>query len=193
MKKNVLGTIAVLCCALVFAARSQADAIPFNYFGDGVAVSGTLFGASNGSGTWSITGITGTYNGVAIAGIVPLGTDPSYVYNNLLYYPADPLFLDNAGILFDVPGVGAVNLYFDPSFGYGNITGDLSRGFVTTPVTVDFSSPAPEPGTLGLLGIGILGTLGVIRGRRPRLVPARNPSTGETRIQSQKSRSLDSD
>ena len=30
---------------------------------------------------------------------------------------------------------------------------DSSRGFVTTAVTVDFSSPTPEPGTLGLLGL----------------------------------------
>ena len=165
MKKNVLGAIAVLCCALAFAARSQADAIPFNYSGNGVAVSGTLFGASNGNGAYTITGIAGTYNGIAIAGIVPLGADPSYIYNNLLYYPADPLFVDNAGILFNVPGVGDVNLYFDPSFGYGNITGDSSRGFVTTAVTVDFSSPTPEPGTLGLLGTGILATLVVVRRR----------------------------
>ena len=74
--------------------------------GDGVAVSGILLGDNNGNGTWSITGITGTYNGIAIAGIVPLGADPSYIYNNLLYYPADPLFVDNDGILFNVPGIG---------------------------------------------------------------------------------------
>jgi hypothetical protein len=159
MKKNVLGAIAVLCCALAFVARSQADAIAFSYSGDGVAVSGTLLGDNNGNGTWTITGVTGTYNGIAIAGIVPLGADPSYIYNNLLYYPANPLFVDNAGILFNVPGVGDVNLYFDPSFGYGNITGDLDRGFVTTAVTVEFASPTPEPATLGLLGIGILGRL----------------------------------
>jgi PEP-CTERM motif len=169
MKMNVLGAIAVLCCALAFATRSQADAISFNYSGDGVTVSGTLFGTGNGNGTWTITGITGTYNGIGIAGIVPLGADPSYIYNNLLYYPSDPLFVDNAGILFNVPGVGDVNLYFDPSFGYGNITGSLDPGFVTTAVIVDFSSPAPEPATLGLLGTGILGTLAVVRRRTMRL------------------------
>jgi PEP-CTERM motif len=173
MKKNVLGAIAVLCCALAFAGRSQADAISFNYSGNGVAVTGTLFGDSNGNGTWTITGITGTYDGIAIAGIAPLGVDPSYIYNNLLYYPADPLFVDNAGILFNVPGVGDVNLYYDPSFGYGNITGSLDSGFVTTPVTVDFSAPAPEPATLALVGTGILGTLAVVRRRTSQL--ARSP------------------
>jgi PEP-CTERM motif len=174
MKKNVLGAIAVLCCALAFTTLSQADAIPFNYSGSEVAVTGTLFGTSNGNGTWTITGISGTYNGIAIAGIVPLGADPSYIYNNLLYYPADPLFVDNAGILFNVPGVGDVNLYWDPSFGYGNITGSLDRGFVTTAVAVDFSSPAPEPATLGLLGTGILGTLVVVRRRTLHLARTRH-------------------
>jgi hypothetical protein len=173
MKKNVLGVIAVLFCALAFTTLSQADAINFNYSGEGVAVSGTLFGASNGNGTWTITGVAGTYNGIAIAGIVPLGADPSYIYNNLLYYPSDPLFVDNAGILFNVPGVGDVNLYWDPSFGYGNITGNLDRGFVTTAVTLN-CSPTPEPATLGLFGTGILGTFAVVRRRTSRLAPNRH-------------------
>ncbi|MGB8769042.1 MAG: PEP-CTERM sorting domain-containing protein [Candidatus Korobacteraceae bacterium] len=173
MKKNVLGAFAVLFCALVFAARSQADAISFTYSGDGVAVSGTLFGGSNGNGTWTITGITGTYDGITIAGLVPLGADPSYIYNNLLYYPSDPLFVDNGGILFNVPGVGDVNFYYDPSSGYVNTTGSLDSGFVTTPVTVDFSAPTPEPATLALVGTGILGTLAVVRRRTSQL--ARSP------------------
>lgn len=174
MKKNVLGILAVLCCALAFATHSRADAINFTYSGDGVTASGTLFGISNGNGTWSVTGIAGTYNGTAIGGIVPLGADPSYIYNNLLYYPADPLFVDNGGILFNVPGVGDVNLYYDPSFGYVNTTGDLSRGFVTTPVAVAFSASAPEPRTLVLVGTGILGMLGIYRRRAAHLASNRS-------------------
>lgn len=174
MKKNVLGILAILCCTLALTVCSQADAINFTYSGDGVTASGTLFGTTNGNGTWAVTGIAGTYNGTAIGGIVPLGADPSYIYNNLLYYPADPLFVDNGGILFNVPGVGDVNLYYDPSFGYGNITGDLGSGFVTTPVAVDFSASAPEPGTLALVGTGILGMLAIYRRRAANLASNRS-------------------
>jgi len=172
MKSNALVAIAVLSCTLALAGRSQADNIEFTYDGQGVAVSGTLFGTNNGNGTWTITDISGTYNGIGIAGLVPVGTDPNYIYNNLFYYPGNASYVDDAGILFNVPGLGDVNLYFDPTSGYLNSTGDVSSGFVTTAVTADFSAPAPEPGTLALLGTAILGSWAVVRNRAFRL--ARN-------------------
>jgi PEP-CTERM motif len=172
MKHNALVAIFVLGCAVTFIGRAQADNIQFAYEGDGVTVNGTLFGANNGNGTWTITNITGTYNGIGITGLVPLGADPSYIYNNLFYSPADGSYVDDSGILFNVPGIGDVNLYFDPTLGYLSSTGNVSSGFVTTAVTVDFSAPAPEPGTLALLGTAILGSWGMIRRRGLRL--ARN-------------------
>ena len=172
MKRKALVAIFVLSCALAFVGGAQADDIQFSYNGGGVTVNGTLFGTNNGNGTWTITDITGTYNGIGIAGLVPLGTDPNYIYNNLFYYPAGASYVDDSGILFNVPGLGDVNLYFDPTSGYLNSTGDVSSGFVTTAVTADFSAPAPEPGTLALLGTAILGTWGMARHRAFRL--ARN-------------------
>jgi len=172
MKHNALVTILILCSGLAFIGRAQADNIQFAYEGDGVTVNGTLSGTNNGNGTWTITNITGTYNGIGITGLVPLGADPNYIYNNLYYYPANASYVDDAGILFSVPGIGDVNLYFDPTLGYLSSTGNASNGFVTTAVTVDFSAPAPEPGTLALLGTAILGSWGMVRRRAFRL--ARN-------------------
>jgi hypothetical protein len=78
MKTHVL-VLAVLGCALLFVSTAGADAIPFSYSGPGVAVSGTLFGADNHDGSWTITGITATYNQIDVSGIVAVGLDPHFL------------------------------------------------------------------------------------------------------------------
>jgi hypothetical protein len=75
----------VLGYALLLVGTAGADAIPFSYSGLGVAVSGRFFGSVNHDGSWTITGITATYHHVAASGIVAVGLDPYFVYNNLYY------------------------------------------------------------------------------------------------------------
>jgi|SRR5271169_1889278 len=77
MKTHVL-VLAVLGCALVFSGVASADAIPFSYGGPGVSVAGTLFGSNNADGSWTITGITATYNQIAVTQIVPPNSDPYF-------------------------------------------------------------------------------------------------------------------
>ena len=50
-----------------------------------MAVSGTLFGTDNHDGSETITGITATYNQIGVSGIVAVGLDPYFLYNNLYY------------------------------------------------------------------------------------------------------------
>ena len=70
------------CCWWARPARIE---FRFRTTGPGVAVSGTLFGSVNHDGSWTITGITATYHQVAASGIVAVGLDPYFVYNNLYY------------------------------------------------------------------------------------------------------------
>lgn len=110
MKMQVL-VLAVLGCAMVLSGTAGADAIPFSYCGLGVSVAGTFFGSSNADGSWTITGISASYNQIAVSEIVPVGLDRHFLYNNLYYDVSNsPYVVDYYGVVFDVPGLGDVNL-----------------------------------------------------------------------------------
>jgi hypothetical protein len=160
--KTCLLASAVLLCALLPAGAAHADAIPFAYSGPGVSVTGTLFGANNGNGSWSITGIDATYNQIPISGIVANGLDPHFAYNNLYYARVYAQYaVDYYGIVFAVPGLGEVNLCsYDPAggCGTGGLASILWNGsyYEFTQVSQSNSGPpVPEPSTLALLGGGL--------------------------------------
>jgi hypothetical protein len=67
--------------------------------------------------------------------------------------------------LFDIAGLGPISLYAnDASDGFG--IDSVTVG--TMPVSQRASTPVPEPGTLTLLGLGLLG-IGITRQRKARL------------------------
>jgi len=161
MKTHVLA-IAVLACAMALVGTAGADAIPFAYSGPGVSVSGTLFGSNNSDGSWTINGIDATYNQIQIAGIVAVGLDPHFLYNNLYYDPGlAPYAVDYLGIVFNVPGLGDVNLCSETgaggcgSGGYASILWD-GGGYQFTQVSQSEFGPAiPEPSTMLMLSGGL--------------------------------------
>lgn len=161
MKMHVL-VCAVLGCAMLFVGTAGADAIPFAYSGPGVSVAGTFFGSNNFDGSWTITGIDATYNQIQVSGIVAVGLDPRFLYNNLYYNPGYADFaVDYLGVVFAVPGLGEVNLCsYTPSSGCGNggyasILWDGSNYRFTQVSQSNFGPAVPEPSTLALLGGGL--------------------------------------
>jgi len=162
MKTHVL-VLAVLSCALLLAGTAGADSIPFSYSGPGVAVSGTLFGSNNHDGSWTITGINATYNQIEASGIVAVGLDPYFLYNNL-YYDSSyaPYAVDYYGIVFAVPGVGQVNLCSSTASGgcgtggYASILWNGSGYEFTQVSQASFGPAVPEPATLALFGGGLV-------------------------------------
>ena len=171
MKTHVL-VLAVLSCALFLVGTASADAIPFSYTGPGVAVSGTLFGSNNHDGSWTITDITATYNQIEVSGIVAVGLDPYFLYNNL-YYDSSyaPYAVDYYGFVFAVPGIGDVNLCAYSAAGGCGTSGYASilwngGSYVLTQVSQSSFGPAiPEPATVALF-TGGLAAAGVAARRR---------------------------
>lgn len=182
----VLGT-AVLAVAMTASSPAWADSVSssdptfsWNYVptsGTDTGGSGTLTATPDGSGMYLITGITGTWDGSAISGLLPPGTCCSTPPNdNILYYPGQPGFLDTPGLGFGFMAGGYdVNIYGSsgtastsdavltaPS---GN-TSDTSTTSTGTFAAAGTISTVPEPAPFVLLGSGLVCMALLVKTRR---------------------------
>ena len=175
----------LVLCGLVLAAlpctSARADTFSFSFTGQSVfdnAYSGSgYFTATDlGGGMYNVTDVSGTVTGLtknpsAITGVLPVGT---YQGNdNILIYPGtpgigSPQYFDDSGVAFSLANNRDVDL-FDFALVEGAIGGRPNRDGLFELDLVDVSasntSPVPEPGTLTLLGTGMLAAAGALRRR----------------------------
>jgi hypothetical protein len=174
MKIKTVG-LCILALAVACTSAAHADTFSFNFTGSSFNGSGTITASASGSGVYAITNISGIVDNQAISSLLSVNSFDNN--DNLLYSPG---FLFGA-YNFDTQGVsfllgsggdrvnigqgGFLNLFevadLDPSKSNRDITENISIDVEKIAST----SPVPEPGTLALLGTGILGAAGLMRRR----------------------------
>jgi hypothetical protein len=168
------GRLLLLTTLMGFVAAGNALAdstYQFSISGSGIGSTGVLTASLTGS-AYTVSNITGNYDGSLITGLLPAGT---YQANDNLLYPTQPL-LDFSGISFSVGSLD-YNLFYDNALsgcesvaGYYVFTAQSATSTACGPTVdtpVSFSVTAtPEPPTGGLMLLGI-GLVFVMRRRIP--------------------------
>lgn len=184
--KHVPLALLAMATALALAPAALADSITYNWVFSSTTSDATKF--IDGSGTITansvngqITGITGTINDTIDGLTVPIDgllTEPgdtftflggTYTYDDLLTGGALGSSSDNAGVYFGIDGDGdSVLLSSDVVHIFFPASGSNSAGADTRSITTEDISSTPEPGSLVLLGTGLLGMAGLLHRRTRR-------------------------
>ena len=166
MKTKLLGLVAIVPLGLAIsvgaANASPTTTTTFAWSESAYGGSGTLTATFVGGDEYSVTGISGTFDGYTISSLVsPFGYNGN---DNELFYPSSVL-LDGGGISFVAGGIDWQIFYYNSEFGYQTIY-TFEGGQYQTPD--EFSAtPTPLPAALPLFATGI-GAMGLLGWRRKR-------------------------
>lgn len=175
-------TLMVLGALLCLAGTAPAAVYDWSYTGSPLLdrASGTLTTGSldpsnslNSPAGYDITAITGTYNGSSITGLLAPGSCCSVPANdNIVYYSPTPgaVYLDQAGLAFTDALGGEINIYSYNGAGlYADILappGSANGPFITSGIFSLTPVAVPEPGSLAVLGSGLVALAVFTRRRR---------------------------
>jgi hypothetical protein len=155
--KRILLALCALVVAAVCSSAAHADTFAFNFVGSTITGSGIFTATPNNATSYTITGITGTTNGVAISGLLAPGTIG--LNDNQLVQPGPTL--DFFGVGYSLVDGGQANLFGDDQIVLFDASGfpTFDQGHISIVAT-------PEPATVALLSTGALGLVGSLPRRK---------------------------
>jgi len=150
---------------VVIALSAPAKAATYNVSFDGSVFD--VFAQITTDGSSNVTAITGNVtgpNGASISGLVPLATQPAWIYDNT--FASSSPYVSNGGILFQA-GLWLYNLYSDvgPTWFLSTFNPDGLNYFPGDRGTLAVAQ-TPLPGALWLFGSALAGLWGGARRRR---------------------------
>lgn len=182
--KSFRVALMVLVVLLACGVSAYADTFQLT-FTSGLTGVLNLTATANGGGSFLVTSVSGTENGLNVGSIVPVNSSgyfpmtsgTGFAYDNLLFPGSQPIF-DNAGLLFTLVGSGGTiyeNLYsIGPSFylqsAFLNNGAPFPWNYNYVPVTFSLTktsatvaTPEPSTGILFVLGLAAMAIVVLIR------------------------------
>jgi hypothetical protein len=174
-KFSIKAAVSAGAIFLGIIAAVPAHAMTFNFSVSSLSApgdigSGTFTGNQTSSGVYMLTGITGSFDGAAITGLVGYANA-----DNILFYPSQP-FVDFNGISFVTanPSLGAINLFSNSGYFEVKSTVDsVGYYFSGTPISLAVTAtPLPATWTMMLIGLAGFGLFAYRRKARPEFMAA---------------------